>query len=67
VVGMLTHPETSRVRVAEAGQEFILFSWKLVLCDLFVLLYVLTVSLYILLVGTSVRTPTVVSAVFTCV
>jgi hypothetical protein len=52
---------------AEAGQEFILFSWKLVLCDLFVLLYVLTVSMYILLVGTSVTTPTVISAIFTCV
>jgi hypothetical protein len=57
---------TSPCHSAEAGQEFILFSWKLVLCDLFVLLYVLTVSLYILLVGTSVTTPTVISAIFTC-
>jgi hypothetical protein len=58
---------TSPCHPTEAGQEFILFSWKLVLCDLFVLLYVLTVSLYILLVGTSVTTPTVISAIFTCV
>ena len=56
---------TSPCHSAEAGQEFILFSWMLVLCDLFILLYVLTVSLYILLVGTSVMTPTVISVVFT--
>jgi uncharacterized iron-regulated membrane protein len=53
--------------LAEAGQEFILFSWKLLVCDLFIALYVLAVSVYIILIGCNVTTPVVISALFTWV
>jgi hypothetical protein len=50
---------------AEAGQEFILFSWKLVACDFFIALYVLFVSAYVIILGSSITTPVVISGIFT--
>jgi hypothetical protein len=49
------------------GQEFILWSWTLVVCDLFIALYVLSVSFYVLLLGINITTDIVISAILTCV
>jgi hypothetical protein len=54
-------------RRAVVGQEFILWSWTLVVCDLFIALYVLSVSFYVLLLGINITTDIVISAILTCV
>jgi hypothetical protein len=48
-----------------AGQEFILFSWRLVLCDAFIMLYILIITFYLLLLGSNLTTNVVTSALFT--
>jgi hypothetical protein len=53
--------------LAEVGQEFILFSWRLVLCDAFIMLYILIITFYLLLLGSNLTTNVVTSAVFTYV
>jgi hypothetical protein len=50
---------------AVAGQEFILFSWRLVLCDAFIMLYILIITFYLLLLGSNLTTNVVTSALFT--
>jgi hypothetical protein len=49
------------------GQEFMLFSWKLVLCDAFIMLYVLIITTYLLLLGSNLTTNVVISAILTYV
>ena len=46
------------------GQEFLLFSWKLVLCDLALAFYLLFISFFILLLGQDVTTNVVETALF---
>jgi hypothetical protein len=58
------HPSGTR---AVAGQEFILFSWRLVMCDAFIMLYILIITFYLLLLGSNLTTNVVISAVFTYV
>jgi hypothetical protein len=43
------------------GQDFFLFSWTLVMVDLFISLILLVVSLFLLLIGSSLSTATVVN------
>jgi hypothetical protein len=45
-------------------QEFFLFSWTLVLCDLLLLLYLLAISLFILLLGSGLTTNVVINTLF---
>jgi hypothetical protein len=49
------------------GQEFLLFSWKLVLCDAFIAIYVLSVSLFVLLLSADITSNVVISTLLTCV
>jgi hypothetical protein len=45
-----------------AGQEFVLQSRRLVLCDAFVVLYILVITIYLLLLGSNLTTDVVISA-----
>jgi hypothetical protein len=47
------------------GQEFMLFSWRLVLCDAFIMFYILVITAYLLLLGSNLTTNVVVSALLT--
>jgi hypothetical protein len=48
------------------NQEFMLVSWKLLLCDVLLALYLLVISLFILLLGTDLTTNVVVNTLFRC-
>jgi hypothetical protein len=50
-------------RRAVVGQEFVLFSWRLVLCDAFIMLYILVATLYLVLLGSDLTTDAVISAI----
>jgi hypothetical protein len=61
---------TANVRLLSlpvVGQEFLLFSWKLVLCDVIIAIYVLSVSLFVLLLSADINSNVVISALLTCV
>jgi hypothetical protein len=41
----------------------VLFSWRLVLCDAFIMLYILVATLYLVLLGSDLTTDAVISAI----
>jgi hypothetical protein len=47
-----------------AGQEYFLFSWRLVACDLVLALYLLAVSFFVVLLGADITTNVVTNALF---
>jgi hypothetical protein len=48
------------------NQEFFLFSWKLLLCDLILAIYLFFISLFILLLGADLTTNVVVNTLCRC-